>query len=98
MKHFNDPPWGPGEEVLRQEFRDRLIPICEEYSELLGEQAVLSEFFGAIVAYLVANALVQDDAGATNFGVMFTNALRVAPNMEVDPHPPVVLQDGDFDA
>jgi len=93
----SDPPWGEAEEVLRQEFRDKIIPICDEYSELIGEHGVLSEFFGAIVAYLVANDFVRGEEAAISFGAMFVNALRVA-LMETNPGPTVVLQNGDFDA
>ena len=97
MINPSNPPWGEAEEALRQDFRDKIIPICEEYSELIGEHAVLSEFFGAIVAYLVANDFVQEEEEAISFGAMFVNALRVA-LMETDPHASIVLQNGDFNA
>ena len=91
-------PWGPGEEALRQQFRDKIIPICDEYSELLGEQAVLSEFFGAIVAYLVTNDFVQDEADALNFGSMLASALAVALDAGVNLNPAVFVQSGDYNA
>jgi len=93
----SNPPWDEAEEALRQEFRDKIIPICDEYSGLIGEHAVLSEFFGAIVAYLVANDFVRGEEAAIRFGAMFVNALRVA-LMATGPGPTVVLQDGDFNA
>ena len=93
-----DVPWGPHEEALRQEFRDKIMPICDEYSDLLGEQAILSEFFGAIVSYLIVNDLVQDEAGALNFGVMLASALAVALDVELDFSSTVFVQSGDYNA
>lgn len=92
------PPWDEKEETLRQEFRDRLIPICDEYSTLIGEQAVLSEFFGAIVAYLITNDLVRDEAGAASFGIMFANALAAALDVEINLDEIALLQRGDYNA
>ena len=97
MINPSNPPWDEAEEALRQEFRDKIIPICDEYSGLIGEHAVLSEFFGAIVAYLVANDFVREEEAAISFGAMFVNALRVA-LMATDPGSTVVLQNGDFNA
>ena len=93
-----DVPWGSDEEALRQEFRDKLMPICDEYSDLLGEQAILSEFFGAIVAYLVMNDVVRDEAGAIGFGIMLASALAEALDLEVNLDNIALLQRGDFNA
>ena len=98
MINPSNPPWGAAEETLRQQFRDKIIPICDEYSELLGEQAVLSEFFGAIVAYLVTNDLVQDEAGAARFGIMLANALAEALDVEINLDDAALFQRGDFNA
>tara|TARA_R110002020_G_scaffold219635_1_gene427531 strand:- start:430 stop:726 length:297 start_codon:yes stop_codon:yes gene_type:complete len=91
-------PWDEREEALRQEFRDKIIPICDEYSELIGEHAVLSEFFGAIVAYLITNDFVRDAAAAKSFGSMFANALRAALDVGIDLSEIALMQSGDFNA
>ena len=83
MINTSNPPWGAAEEILRQQFRDKIIPICDEYSELLGEQA---------------NDLVQDEAGAARFGIMLANALAAALDVEINLDDVALFQRGDFNA